>query len=153
MEELSDKTIRALCLCKAVEVLDPNRYKFTATPEVTRVFLDTAKKFYDFITTGEPTDPAPVPKKPDTCIPLSALLTARGKSIKASVFTKNMMAAELMKEITYVPERGRSRNYKVLTPEASEFGKNVAISNDGRLTQPRYYANKFDELLIKLGLL
>ncbi len=53
MNQLSDKEIRLMCLCKAIEVLVPNRFRFTATKDVPGPFLDTAKQFYDFVNAGE----------------------------------------------------------------------------------------------------
>lgn len=55
MNELTNKQIRMACLFKAVEVLGPNRFRFTAAKEVTGPFLEAAQQFYDFVTAGEDT--------------------------------------------------------------------------------------------------
>lgn len=72
MNQLSNKEIRLMCLYKAIEVLVPNRFRFTATKDVPGPFLDTAKQFYDFVNADDNTglmygtDPASV--EPDITI-------------------------------------------------------------------------------------
>lgn len=58
MNELSDKTIRLICLCKAVEVLGPNRFRFTETHEVTEPFLEAARRCYEFVSAAEAAEAA-----------------------------------------------------------------------------------------------
>lgn len=53
MNELTNKQIRMACLFKAVEVLGPNRFRFTASKEVTEPFLAAAQQFYDFVTADD----------------------------------------------------------------------------------------------------
>ena len=73
MNRLSDKEIRLMCLHKAVEVLVPNRFRFTATKDVPGPFLDAAKQFYDFVNAGDNTglvygaDPAGVEPDKKIC--------------------------------------------------------------------------------------
>lgn len=65
MNELSDKQIRMACLFKAVEVLGPNRFRFTAAKEVTGPFLEAAQQFYDFVTADEKAAPKSAQCQPD----------------------------------------------------------------------------------------
>lgn len=53
MNELTNKQIRMACLFKAVEVLGPNRFRFTAAKEVAGPFLAAAQQFYDFVTADD----------------------------------------------------------------------------------------------------
>lgn len=66
MNELTNKQIRMACLFKAVEVLGPNRFRFTASKEVTEPFLAAAQQFYDFVTADdENADPKSAQCQPD----------------------------------------------------------------------------------------
>lgn len=66
MNELSNKMIRLICLCKAVEVLGPNRFRFTETHEVTEPFLEAAKRFHEFVSAAEATEAAETLETPET---------------------------------------------------------------------------------------
>lgn len=72
MNQLSNKEIRLMCLYKAIEVLVPNRFRFTATKDVPGPFLDTAKQFYDFVNADDATglvhDAEPAIIEPDKTI-------------------------------------------------------------------------------------
>ena len=63
-----------------------------------------------------------------------------------------MIEAGYMTELER-PSRKGIKRFKSLTEKANEYGENQVNPNNPKETQPLYYADKFPELLKKVGII
>lgn len=82
----------------------------------------------------------------------TTLLQQSGVNINAREFNKKMIEAGYMTELERPSKKGIKR-FKSLTEKANEYGENQVNPNNPKETQPLYYADKFPELLKKVGII
>lgn len=82
----------------------------------------------------------------------TTLLQQSGVNINAREFNKKMIEAGYMTELERPSKKGIKR-FKSLTEKANECGENQVNPNNPKETQPLYYADKFPELLKKVGII
>lgn len=81
----------------------------------------------------------------------SELLSRSGSPMTTQDFNKKMIAAGYITVKERPSSRGKTKNFKSITPKGSMFGENQVCPNNPKETQPLYYADKFDRLLESIG--
>lgn len=80
----------------------------------------------------------------------SELLSRSGSPMTTQDFNKKMIATGYITVKERLSSRGKTKNFKSITPKGSMFGENQVCPNNPKETQPLYYADKFDRLLESL---
>lgn len=79
------------------------------------------------------------------------LLKERGYSISAQVFNYKAVELGYLQELTRNSSGGKKKKFKSITEKGKPYGENQVNPNNPKETQPLWYEDKFDELLVKLG--
>lgn len=79
------------------------------------------------------------------------LLKERGYSISAQVFNQRAIEKGFLCELTRNSSGGKKKKFKSITEKGKPYGENQVNPNNPKETQPLWYEDKFDELLVKLG--
>lgn len=79
------------------------------------------------------------------------LLKERGYSISAQVFNQRAIEKGFLCELTRNSTGGKKKKFKSITEKGKLYGENQVNPNNPKETQPLWYEDKFDELLVKLG--
>lgn len=82
----------------------------------------------------------------------SDLLKENGLSIKSHVFNQKMIEKGLMMEKTRPSSNGKEKKFKSIVGEGLKFGENHVHPNNPKSTQPQYYKESFEQLLVLLQL-
>ena len=79
------------------------------------------------------------------------LLKERGYAISAQVFNQRAIEKGFLCELTRNSSGGKKKKFKSITEKGKPYGENQVNPNNPKETQPLWYEDKFDELLVKLG--
>lgn len=79
------------------------------------------------------------------------LLKERVYSISAQVFNQRAIEKGFLCELTRNSSGGKKKKFKSITEKGKPYGENQVNPNNPKETQPLWYEDKFDELLVKLG--
>lgn len=82
----------------------------------------------------------------------SELLSRSGSPMTTQDFNKKMIEAGYIVVKERQSSKGKTKNFKSITPKGSTYGENQVCPNNPKETQPLYYADKFDRLLESLKL-
>lgn len=164
MNHLSDKEIRLMCLRLAVEVLVPNRFRFTAAKEVTGPFLEAAKQFYDFVDAGEKGSQETPLQRPELVLnPTSGLIELENlrKDIfdrparKTDIYRKWKQAVILPGPFTFEEAvKACPKGYRLPTEkEGEELINNTAYNFDKKAKEGVFrFADGFELRLLAVGI-
>ncbi len=81
----------------------------------------------------------------------SELLSDRGIKISAQVFNKKAIEKGYLCELERNSSNGHKKKFKSITDKGLQYGENQVNPNNPKSTQPLWYEDKFNELLLMLG--
>jgi hypothetical protein len=81
----------------------------------------------------------------------TALLAEHGKTVSAKVFNTVAESEGMIEKQTRKATKGE-KSFWTVTEKGQKYGKNVTSPNNQRETQPQWFVETFDELLIEIGL-
>lgn len=93
-------------------------------------------------------------KAADATLSATDLLDQRGIKMQTKDFNKKLESAGIIEKMTRSSSSSKSgfKSFWKVTDYGLKFGENFAHPNNPRETHPRWYVNKFDELLNILGI-
>ena len=79
------------------------------------------------------------------------LLKEAGLSISAQAFNQRAIQKGILCDIKRKSSKGRDKHFKSITESGLPYGENQVNPNNPKETQPLWYKEKFNELLMLLG--
>lgn len=82
---------------------------------------------------------------------LSQLLSERGCSLSAATANQILIRLGLLESRKRKGSNGQSKEFKCITQAGQEYGKNIVSPQSPRETQPHWYRERFDALLLLMA--